>query len=103
MLSSEDITKLETDYKRIAVVTAAEGEWQVVYQKPSRAQYKRFRSQINNVDLAPDATELLARQLVVYPSREAFDALLEEWPGIAEASSKALLHLSGMASAPDVK
>lgn len=103
MLSQEDITKLETEHKRIAVVKAAGGEWQVVYKKPSRAQYKQFRSRINNADLAADATEQLARQLVVYPSAEAFDALLDEWPGIAEASSKALLHLSGMASDPDVK
>ena len=103
MLSQEDITKLESEHRRIAVVRAADGEWQVVYKKPTRAQYKQFRSRINNETLAPDATEQLARQLVVYPTPEAFDALLEEWPGIPEASSKALLRLTGMASEPDVK
>lgn len=102
-LSQEKIAALEAEHKRIAVVKSADGGWIVVYKKPNRGQYKQFRSRINNEALAPDATEALARQLVVYPSPEAFDALLEEWPAIPEASSKALLRLMGMAAEPDLK
>ena len=109
MISAEDLAKLEADHKRVALVKSfdktpdGEPEWCVVYKKPNRGQYKQFRSRINNESLAPDATEQLARALVVYPSPEAFDALLEEWPAIPEASSKALLRLMGMAAEPDLK
>jgi hypothetical protein len=102
-ITEEKIAELESTHKRVAVVTCAEGEWQVAFRKPSRAEYKRFRSSINDPQLSADATEQLARTLVVYPSREAFDALLEEWPAIPEASSKALLRLMGMATALEGK
>ena len=109
MISQEEIDKLETDHKRIAVVRSSEKdangqpEWAVVYKRPDRATYKLFRAQINNETLAPEATERLARKLVVYPSTDAFEALLEEWPAIPEASSKALLRLMGMQAEPDLK
>jgi hypothetical protein len=103
MLTKEEIAALETEHKRIAVVRFSDADFCVVYKKPLRAQYKQFRSRVNNETLAPDALEQLARQLVVHPSPEAFDALLEEWPAIPEGSSKALLRLMGMAADIDVK
>lgn len=103
MLSKEEIEQLEATHKRIAVVRSVDGEWCVVYKKPTRAQYKQFRSRNHDENQVADAAEQLARQLVVYPSPEAFDALLEEWPAIPEASSKALLRLMGMSTAPDSK
>lgn len=102
-ITQEQIDALEAEHKRIAVVRLQDTDVVVVYKKPNRGQYKQFRSRINNEALAPDATEQLARVLVVYPSPEAFDALLEEWPAIPEASSKALLRLMGMAAEPDLK
>lgn len=103
MLTDEDIKKLEADHKRIAHIRAKDSEWEVVFRKPTRAEYKRFRSSINDPQNAADAAEQLARCCIVYPTREAFDALLEEWPAIPEASSKAFLRLVGMAVEADGK
>jgi hypothetical protein len=102
-LSPEKISELEATHKRIAHVRDIDGEWEVVYRRPSRAEYRRFRSSINDPQQSADATEQLARSLVVYPSREAFDALLEEWPAIPEGSSKALLRLMGTATTQEGK
>lgn len=103
MLTPDQIKSLEDSHKRIAVVRHEGAEWCVVYRAPSRAEYKQFRSRINNPQTAPDAQEQLARQCVVYPSKEAFDALLEEWPAIPEASSKAFSRLMGLAVEDDSK
>lgn len=103
MLSDDQIKELEAKHKRVARCGAVGGEWEVVFRAPNRAEYKRFRAAINNPNTAPDAQEQLARQCVVYPSREAFDALLEEWPAIPEACSKAFSRLMGLAVDDDVK
>lgn len=102
-LTQEQVKELEATHKRIAHVKDLDGEWEVVYRRPTRAEYRRFRSSINDPQLSADATEQLARTLVVYPSREAFDALLEEWPAIPEGSSKALLRLMGTATTQEGK
>lgn len=103
MLSDEDIKKLEAEHKRVAHLRGKNGEWEVVFRKPSRAEYKRFRASSHNKDMAADAQETLARQCVVYPSREAFDALLEDWPAIPEAASNAFSRLMGLAVEDDSK
>ena len=103
MLTEDQLKELESTHKRIAHIRAKDGEWEVVFRKPTRAEYKRFRSSINDPQNAADAAEQLARQCVVYPTREAFDALLEDWPAIPEASSKAFLRLVGMSVEADGK
>lgn len=102
-LSADKINELEKLHKRIHVLDDTDGEWQVVFRKPNRAEYKRFKTQINSAEHASDAAETLARQLVVHPSPEAFDALLDEFPGIPEAASKAFLRLAGAVAAFDGK
>lgn len=95
-LTQEQINEFEAQHKRIAHLVAKDGAWECVFRKPTRAEYRRFRSAINDPQQQSDAAERLARQLVVYPSPEAFDLLLEEWPAIPEAASKAFLALSGL-------
>ena len=95
-LTQQQIDELEEKWKRIAHLKAKGGEWEVVFRKPTRGEYRRFKAQINDPNQQSDAAEQLARVLVVYPSREAFDALLEDWPAIPEAASKAFLTLAGM-------
>lgn len=94
-ISADKLKELEEKHKRVHVLNDKDGEWQVVFRRPNRAEYKRFKSQINSPDHASDAAETLARQLVVHPSPEAFDALLDEFPGIPEAASRAFLRLAG--------
>lgn len=96
MLTDEALKELETKYGRVARVRAKDGSWCVVFRKPKRAEYKRMRSMAHNPSQVSEAQEVLARATVVYPSAEAFDALLEDYPGIAEASAKALSELAGL-------
>lgn len=104
MISKEQLDELETLHGRIAHVRSLrEGEWEVVLKKPRRADYKMFRSQSHNAAQASDATEILVRKLVVYPSADEFMALLEEYPAIPEACSGAVGMLVGISAAADSK
>lgn len=103
MLSKEEIDKLEVAHGRIAIVRARGAEWEIVFRRPTRAEYKQFRTRLHNPQLAADAQEQLARQCVVHPSPEAFDRLLEEWPAIPEAASGAFSRLMGLAIDDDLK
>ena len=103
MLTDEQLADLEAQHGRIARVRGQSNTWEVVFRKPSRAEYKQFRGRVNNPQLAADAQEQLARQCVVHPSKEAFDALLEDWPAIPEAASKAFSALMGLAVDEDLK
>ena len=98
-ISSDEIKALEVTHKRVAVVRSKHDDWEVVYRRPTRQEYKRFRAMAQS---NPDAQEQLCRSIVVFPSKEAFDALLEDWPGIPEASAKAIMDLTGMQSKEDV-
>lgn len=102
-LTPEKLSELEAAHKRIATVRGRGNTWTVVLRKPSRAEYKQFRSRLNDDRMKADAQEALVRSLCVYPSREAFDVLLEEWPAIPEAASEAVLHLMGMVTEADLK
>lgn len=106
MLTQEQLQELETAHGRIARVvgkpypkigedaTKAPPAWEVVYRQPKRAEVKMFRAKNSKND--PESVEALARQCVVFPSKEAFDALLDEWPAIPEASAEALGRLMGV-------
>lgn len=102
MLTDEKIQELETTHKRIAHLRGADGSWEIVLRKPTRAEYKHFRSMAHGAQTA-DAQEVLIRKLCVYPDRDAFDALLEEWPGIPEAAGETIKRLTGMSASEDVK
>lgn len=124
-LSEQQIQDLETAHKRVAVVRGrvllhrdgdkkgqpvvdgegrTEHEWECVFRKPTRAEYKRSRAMAHNPAQAPEAQENLARACVVWPpSPQAFDALLEDYPGIPEKAATALGELSGLLSDETVK
>lgn len=107
-LTKEMLEEFETKYKRIAHLRGKEDNkgnvpWEVVIRKPTRAEYKQYRSQSHNPAQVPDAQEILARKTCVYPEREAFDALLEDWPGIPEAAGNAFKELLGLSVQEDLK
>lgn len=109
-LTAEKIEELRALHGRIEVVegrkpaaTAGNPDpatpWAVVYKKPSRATYKRFRAMSHRPESIADAQEMLARACCVWPETAAgFDALLEDFPGIPEGSGKALGDLAGMSA-----
>lgn len=92
-LTQQQLDELEATHGRIAHVRSKQGEWEVVFRKPTRAEYKQYRARHHNPMQVADAQEILARQTVVYPSKEAFDALLEVWPAIPETASEAFRDL----------
>lgn len=103
MLTADAIAEFETTHKRIAHVIGKDNAWECVFRKPTRAEYKRFRSMASNPSQQADAQEVLARSCVVYPTPVDFDALLEEYPAIAEACGGALGKLVGLAVDDSVK
>lgn len=109
MLTPEAIAELETKYGRIAVVngkrpTATEANpkpepsWQAVFRAPKRVEWKMFKSHGLDAHKKVDCMETLCLQTVVYPERAAFDALLDDYPGIPEACVDAIRALVGAAS-----
>jgi hypothetical protein len=68
----------------------------VVLRKPTRAEYKRFRSLFWDEKRRSDAIEMLVRDCVAFPPKEAFAAMLEDRPGIADRCGNVALELAGI-------
>lgn len=114
LIGPEKLAELESKFPRVAVVTgkAMPGKeatpWEIVVRSPTRSQYKAFRARAHNPALKADAQELLARECVVWVSakpdattppevKTAFDALLEDFPAVADAAADQLGALAGFA------
>ncbi len=93
MITIEQVEELQKTHGRVVHVKG-EG-WEAVFRKPKRVEYKRFRAMLFS-DAKADAAEWLALATVVVPERAALDALLEDYPGIPEAASKALTQIAGI-------
>jgi len=93
-LTEEQLDDLESKHRRIAHLQGENGAWEVVYRIPTRLELKAFRGRAHNEKIQADAIEVLARQCVVFPPKEAFDALLQDYPGIPEASVQTFMDLA---------
>lgn len=102
-LSKQQIDELEAKHGRIAHVKGAplpgdekgEPAWEIVLRKPRRAEYKVYRANVTKE--IPEATEYFILATCVYPATtDALEALLDEWPGIPEASANACHKLAGI-------
>jgi hypothetical protein len=108
-ITPEKIAELDATHKRASHVhstrTRADGawEWEFVIRKPTRAEYKQWRAKINSENTASDATEQLIRKIAVLPSGEAFEAMLEDWPALAEAAVPAIKAMCGLDADHDRK
>jgi hypothetical protein len=87
MLTQEQLAKLtEENPKGIVHLIGKGGRWECVFRAPTRStEFKPYKARLHDASKVADAAEILARQIVVYPSKEAFAALLEDFPGIPEA------------------
>lgn len=94
-ITKEELEKFSNIHKGCAHVVSKRGDWEIVLRKPTRPEYKQYRSRHHGND-ADMAQEILVRQIRVYPDTDAFDAMLEEFPGIPEALTKTVLRLCGM-------
>jgi hypothetical protein len=81
-----------------------EGKEYIVYvRRPSRAEYKDFRAAASNDKKQAAALETLLCTCVVYPSGAAFQAMLDEAPGLSETFGEELLKIAGLAVSADSK
>lgn len=98
MLSESDLSAQHKTRVKVVRAKARNGEhaWEVAFKKPTRAQYKQFKAASLDPALRIDAQDQLCQQIVVHPSPEAYLALLEEYPGIPEASTEAIQELCGL-------
>lgn len=106
-ITPEQIQALDETHKRVAHVhssaTLADGktyEWELVVRVPNRAEYKGWRAKLHG-DGASDATEQLVRRICVEP--KDVDALLDLWPGLAEACIPAIKRMCGTEAENDRK
>ena len=101
-LTEEQLAKLDAEHGDIIYVTDPA---EVVFRKPTRIECKMFRKNLHDPKVASDAQEMLCRQIVVYPTREGFDAILERYPLLCDAPkvSDAIMRLTGMAASEGAK
>lgn len=109
-LTKQQIDDLEATHKRVAVLRGkpepgnAGPSFEIVLRRPTRMEYKQFRAMAHDPVKKPEAQEQLAIKCCVYPaSREDFSAILDDWPGIPEAASKAIVALTGMEAEDELK
>lgn len=107
-LTQDKIDEFEQKHKRVAHLKGKEDPdgkipWEIIIRRPTRAEYKQYRSQSHNQAQVADAQEILARKTCVYPDAAGFDALLDDYPGIPEACGEAFKKLLGLAVQEDLK
>jgi hypothetical protein len=83
LLSQEKLDELESVHKKVFHLEI-DGQT-IVLRKPTRGEWKKFRSDSTNDAKKSDANEMLWRALVVFPSREEFSEMLEEYPALCES------------------
>lgn len=108
-LSAEEIAKLKTDHARIVHVDDHDDDdgsllWEAVFRAPTKREFDAYLAK-QDQGMGTKGLEQLARSIVVYPSREAFDALLETHPGIpiSLGNSKRFKKIAGLDGADRAK
>lgn len=64
--------------------TKFDEEIEIFVKKPSRAEYKRFRAMLVNVEEKADALETLALACVIHPEPADFKKMLNDRPALAD-------------------
>lgn len=81
--------------------TEFDAETEIVIKRPSRGEYKRFRTMLFDDAQKADAVETLAKNCVVYP--ENFAALLEDRPALADLVGGKAAEFAGAEGKIDAK
>jgi len=90
------LAELEATHGRIGIVVREGGTRAAVVRRPTRKEYKRFRSNASNPAKAADSLEALFTATCVLPTGiHAIDALLERWVAAPEAAREVFKRLSG--------
>lgn len=81
---------------KLHLLTSEEAETEFVVKPPTRAQWKRFKTEIQDPAKRASAIETLCLDCVVYPARAEFEQLLERAPGIASSLSEEIADIAGV-------
>jgi hypothetical protein len=101
-LTQSDLEALDSQHRDIIYVS---DPVEVVFRKPTRDECKMFRRNLHDPRVSAEAQELLCRAIVVYPSRDGFDSILNDFPLLCDAPkvSEAIMRLTGMAAQEGAK
>lgn len=79
---------------KLTVLSHPEGA-EVVVRRPTRIEWKRFQQQCQDESKQFSAGEFLLSSCVVHPSKEAFQAMIEDAPGLYNTFLKGLTAHAG--------
>jgi hypothetical protein len=102
-IDEQTIEDLKAKHGEVVHLVDPETRTEVVARKPPRAAYKRFRSMAFDPKKQADAAESLMVDCVVYPSRDEWNAMLEQYPALAETFAPEVLKLAGASQSVDAK
>lgn len=92
---AQAVSAARAQHKRTAVVEFPDGS-PAAFRQPTRAEYDSW---LDSGRKAKD-TRTIVLDCLVYPSREAFTALIDEWPAVLHKEcSDAVLELAGLGKA----
>jgi len=80
--------------KGLRVLQAPDGSV-VIVKKPANATYRKFQ---DSKDKPEDASKAFVKPCVVHPSKDAYDTLLTEYPGMLVRLVRACAELAGYAA-----
>lgn len=100
MLTEDQLKDLESKFPGCARVVGPGEAFEIIVRKPTRQEYRMWRTKVANPQTLPDASEELIRQCAVHPDRAGVEALFNEFPAIAESdgAQAAIKRLTGMSS-----
>lgn len=89
---------LKAKHGKIGVVEVEDGAV-IVFRRPTRAEYDSWMD-MGGAQAGSAARRQLAEDTLVYPSRDAFYAILDEYPALLNgACTNAILELAGLGKA----
>lgn len=100
-IDDSKLSELEAEHGEVFVLT--EGGETAVFKRPTRAQYRRFRSERLDDRKASTALETLFSGCLVYPPAKEFDAVIDRKPALPDLFASKLLDVASGAEDPAQK
>jgi hypothetical protein len=97
-LDPKTIEDLKAKHGRVYQLTVPLGDDEprvFVFRAPKKPEYKRYRKEMFDEETRDVATEHLVRDVIVHPDKAGFNALLEEYPALAETIGKDVQRVMG--------